>query len=158
MKLVHEAVIERGEIFEAIGTGFFETFEEEDLCARVYLFQEMAQLSHGVTAGWDTKNIVYKALDELLSEILAGEIALWEFSRGQKLVEGDGLGSKWDRLLLRRGHADDTPDLGWRNVRILFSTLLDHLANVKCAEGAYRLNERPVRFRRLWVKQKGRSP
>jgi len=39
MKLVHEAVIERGEIFEALGTGFFETFEEEDLCARVDLFQ-----------------------------------------------------------------------------------------------------------------------
>ena len=40
----------------------------------------MAQLSHGVTAGGDTKNIVYEALDELLSEILADEIALWEFS------------------------------------------------------------------------------
>jgi hypothetical protein len=80
MKLVHEAVIERGKIFEALGTSFFETFEEEDLYARVYLFQEMAQLSHGVTAGWDTENIVYEALDKLLSEILAGEIALWEFS------------------------------------------------------------------------------
>jgi len=81
MKLVHEAVIERGEIFEALGAGFFETFEEEDLCARVYLFQEMAQLSHGVTAGWDTKDIVHEALDELLNEILAGEVALREFSR-----------------------------------------------------------------------------
>jgi hypothetical protein len=40
----------------------------------------MAQLSHGITAGWDTENIVYKTLDELLSEILAGEIAFWEFS------------------------------------------------------------------------------
>ena len=80
MKLVHKAVIKRGEIFEALRTGFFETFEEEDLCARIYLFQEMAQLSHGVTAGWDTKNIVYKTFDELLSEILAGKIAFWEFS------------------------------------------------------------------------------
>ena len=80
MKLVHEAVIERGKIFEALGAGFFETFEEEDLCARVYLFQEMAQLSHGVTAGWDTKDIVHEALDELLGEILAGEVALREFS------------------------------------------------------------------------------
>ena len=79
MKLVHEAVIERGEIFEALGTGFFETLEEEDLRARVYLLQEMAQLSHGVTAGRDTKNIVYKALDELLSEILTGKIAFREF-------------------------------------------------------------------------------
>ena len=60
-------------------SGFFETFEEEDLCTRVYLFQEMAQLGHGVTAGWDTENIVHKALDELLSKIFAGDIALWEF-------------------------------------------------------------------------------
>ncbi len=79
MKLVHEAVIKRGEIFETLGTGFFETFEEEDLCTRVYLFQEMAQLGHGVTAGWDTENIVHKALDELLSKIFAGDIALREF-------------------------------------------------------------------------------
>jgi len=80
MKLVHEAVIKRGEIFEALRAGFFETFEKEDLCTRVYLFQEMAQLSHGVTAGWDTKDIVHQSLDELLSEILTGEVALREFS------------------------------------------------------------------------------
>lgn len=80
VKLVHEAVIEGGEIFEALGAGFFEAFEEEDLCAGVYLFQEMAQLSHGVTAGWDTEDIMYEALDELLSEILAGEVAIREFS------------------------------------------------------------------------------
>ena len=109
MKLVHEAVIERGKIFEAFGAGFFETFEEEDLCAGVYLFQELTQLSHGVTAGWDTKDIVHKALDELLSEILTGEVALREFPRSQKLVERYGLRSKWDCWLLARGHADGTP-------------------------------------------------
>ena len=80
MKLVHEAVIERGEILEALGASFFETFEEEYLCARIYLFQKMAQLSHSVTAGWDTEDIMYEALDELLSEVLAGEVALREFS------------------------------------------------------------------------------
>ena len=80
MKLVHEPIIEGGEIFEAVGAGFFETFEEENLCARVYLFQEMAQLSHGVTAGWNTEDIVYEAFDELLSEIFAGEVAFREFS------------------------------------------------------------------------------
>ena len=79
MKFVHEAVIERGEIFEALGAGFFETFEEKDLCARVNLFQEMTQLSHGVTAGWDAEDIVYEALDELLSEILACEVSLRQF-------------------------------------------------------------------------------
>jgi hypothetical protein len=80
MKLVHKAVIEGGEIFEALGAGFLETFKEEDLCARVYLFKEVAQLSHGVTTGWDTEDIVYEAFDELLSDILTGEVAIREFS------------------------------------------------------------------------------
>ena len=137
MKLVHEAVIERSEIFEALGAGFFETFEKEDLCARVYLFQEMTQLSHGITAGWDTEDIVHKALDELLSEILTGEVALREFPRSQKLVEGYGLRSKWDCWLLARGHADGTPacDTGRPYAA---TTLLDPLGLVKCAEGAAR--------------------
>ena len=42
MKLVHETVVERGEIFETLRASFFETFEEKNLCARVYLFQETA--------------------------------------------------------------------------------------------------------------------
>ena len=42
MKLVHEAIIERGEIFEALGASFFEALEKEDLCARVYLFEKTA--------------------------------------------------------------------------------------------------------------------
>ena len=79
MKLVHEAVIEWGEIFETLRASFFEAFEEEDLCARVYLLQKSAQLSHGVT-GWSTEDIVHEAFDELLSEILAGKVALREFS------------------------------------------------------------------------------
>jgi hypothetical protein len=33
MKLVHKAVIEGGEILKALGAGFLETFEEEDLGA-----------------------------------------------------------------------------------------------------------------------------
>jgi hypothetical protein len=80
MKLVHKAVIEGGEILKALGAGFLETFEEEDLRARVYLLQEMAQLSHGVTAGRNTEDIMHEAFDELLSEILTGEVALREFS------------------------------------------------------------------------------
>jgi len=71
MKLIHEAVIERGEIFKALGAGFFKTFEEKDLRAGVNLFQELSQLSHGVAAGWNTEDIVYEALNELLSHILA---------------------------------------------------------------------------------------
>jgi hypothetical protein len=80
MKLVHEPVIERGKIFEALGAGFLETFKEENLCTRIYLFQELTQLSHGVTASWDAEDIVHEALDELLSEILAREVAVREFS------------------------------------------------------------------------------
>ena len=79
MKLVHEAIIKWGEIFEALRASFFETFEEEDLCARVYLFQKSAQLSHRVT-GWSTEDIVHEALDELLSEIFACKVAFREFS------------------------------------------------------------------------------
>jgi hypothetical protein len=80
MKLVHEAVIERSEIFEALGASFFEPFEKEDLCARIDLFQELTQLSHSVTAGWDTENIMHESLNKLLSQILAGEVAVREFS------------------------------------------------------------------------------
>ena len=79
MKLVHEAIIKRGEIFETLRASFFETFKEEYLCARVYLLQERAQLSHGVT-GWSSEDIVHEAFDKLLSQILTGEVAIREFS------------------------------------------------------------------------------
>jgi hypothetical protein len=52
---------------------------------------------------------VHQSLDELLSEILTGEVAFREFSWSQKLIEGYGLRSKWDRWLLTRGHAEDAP-------------------------------------------------
>jgi hypothetical protein len=80
MKLVHESVIERGEIFETLWASFFKTFEEEDLCSRVDLFKELPQISHGVTTGWNTEYIVHETFDKLLSEIFAGEIAFREFS------------------------------------------------------------------------------
>ena len=80
MKLVHESIIERGEIFETLGASFFETFKEENLCARVDLFEELPQLSHGIAAGGDTEDVVHEAFDKLLSQILAGEIAIRKFS------------------------------------------------------------------------------
>ena len=52
MKLVHEAVIERSEILETLWARFFKTFKEEDLRSRVDLFEELTQLSHGITASW----------------------------------------------------------------------------------------------------------
>jgi len=80
MKLVHESVIERGEVFETLGASFFETFEEENLCSSVDLFEELPQLSHGIAAGGDTEDIVDEAFDKLLSQILAREIAIRKFS------------------------------------------------------------------------------
>ena len=79
MKFIHKAVIERGKIFEALGAGFFKTFEKEDLRWRIYLFQKLTQLSHGIAARWDTKNIVHETFDELLSEILTCEVAFRKF-------------------------------------------------------------------------------
>lgn len=108
MKLVHETVIERSKIFQAFGAGFFQALEEEYLRAGLQLLKETAQLSHGITAGRDAENVMHEALDELLSQVLAGEVALWELARCEKLVEGYGLGSKWEGLLLMRSHADIT--------------------------------------------------
>jgi len=80
MKLVHEAVIERSEILETLWARFFKTFKEEDLRSRVDLFEELTQLSHGITAGGNAENIVYEAFDELLRNILAGKVTFGEFS------------------------------------------------------------------------------
>ena len=43
------------------------------------IFQELTQLSHGITAGWNAEDIVYEAFDELLRDILAGKVAFREF-------------------------------------------------------------------------------
>ena len=135
MKLVHESVIEGGEIFEALRTGFFEAFEKEDLHTRVDLFQELAQLRHGIAAGWDAEDIMHKALDELLSHILAGKITIWEFSRSQKFIKRYRLRGEWDRRLLTGGHADDTS--AWMEEYLSqVITLLNLLDCVKCTEEA----------------------
>lgn len=97
MELVHEAVIERSKILEALGARFFKTFKEQHLRSGVDLFQELAQLSHGVTAGWNAKDIMYEAFDELLGNILAGQVAFRKFPRSQKLIEGYGLCGERDR-------------------------------------------------------------
>jgi len=109
MELVHKAIIERCEVFEAVGAGFLESFKEKHLCTRIKMFQQVTELSHCVAACRYAQDVVNKALNELLSNIFAGQVAFWEFSRCQEFVEGDGLGGKWNRLLLTRGHAEDTP-------------------------------------------------
>jgi hypothetical protein len=41
-----------------------------------------------------------KALNELLSNVFAIQIAIWEFARSEKLIKRNGLGSKGNCLLL----------------------------------------------------------
>ena len=109
MKLIHETIIEGGKVFEALRAGLFETFEEKHLGTRVELFQEMAQLGHGIAACRHAEHIMHETLHELLCHVLAGKVTVRQLSRSQQLVEGNGLRSKWDWLLLTRGHAEGTP-------------------------------------------------
>jgi len=95
MEFVHESVVERGEVFQALRACFFQALEEEDLGAWVDLLQKVAELSHCIAACWDAQHIVNKTLDELLGHIFAAQVPIGEFSRGQKLIKGYGLRSKW---------------------------------------------------------------
>lgn len=54
IELVHETVIERGKVLEALGTGFLQALEKKYLRPRVELFQELAELSHGIAPGRHT--------------------------------------------------------------------------------------------------------
>ena len=94
MELIHEPIVEGCKIFQTVWARFLQAFEEEDLCAWVELLQELAQLSHGITTGGNAENIVHKALHELLSDIFTIQIAIWEFTGGEKLIKWDGLCSK----------------------------------------------------------------
>ena len=44
------------------------------------MLQNLSQLSHRITAGRNTQDIVHESLDELLSEILAGKVAFRKLS------------------------------------------------------------------------------
>jgi hypothetical protein len=134
MELVHEAIVERREIFQAVRARFLQTFKEKDLGAWIELLQELAQLSHGITAGGNAENIMYKTLDELLSDIFTIQIAIREFTGSEKLIEWNSLRSKGDRLLLMRCHADRSP--GFEGKISHSKTLLEGVLPVKCIEGA----------------------
>lgn len=77
MEFVHESVVKGSKIFQAFGTGLLEAFEEENLGARIDLFEEMAELCHGVAAGRDAKHIVHETFDELLGHVFGAEIPVW---------------------------------------------------------------------------------
>jgi hypothetical protein len=94
MELVHESIVQWGEIFQTVRTRFLQTFEEKDLCAWIKLLQELAQLSHGITAGGNAEDVMHKALNELLSNIFTIQIAFWKLTGGEELIKWDGLRSK----------------------------------------------------------------
>jgi hypothetical protein len=60
------------------------------------LFKKLAELGHAITPSRNTQDIMHESLDELLLDILTRKIAFWEFARGEKFIEWNGLGSKWD--------------------------------------------------------------
>lgn len=78
MELVHEPIVQRGEIFQTIGAGLFEAFKEKHLSSWVELFKELAELSHRIAPGGHTQNIMDQSFDELLLHILAIKIAFGE--------------------------------------------------------------------------------
>ena len=80
MKLIHESVIQRREIFQALRAGFFQAFEKEHLCTGVELFEQMAELSHSIAAGWHAEDIMNKTLNKLLGYVFAGYISFRQFS------------------------------------------------------------------------------
>jgi len=94
MELVHESIVEGGEIFQTVRTRFLQTFEEKDLRAWIELFQELAQLSHGITSSGNAEDVMHKALNELLSNIFTIQIAFWKLTGGEELIKWDGLCSK----------------------------------------------------------------
>lgn len=116
MKFVHESVIERGEIFQAIWAGFLEFFKKEDLGTRVELLQQLAQFTHCIAAGRDAENVVNQTFHELLSDIFAGKVAVRKLAGRKEFTEGNGLGGKWETLLGLGCHAESTPGLGDRIV------------------------------------------
>jgi len=109
MEFVHEPVIERGKIFQAIWACFLQTLEKEDLCPGIELLKELAELSHGVAPCRDAQNIMHEALDKLLSDVFTIEIAIWELTGGKKLIKGNCLCSKGNCLLLMGCHAGSAP-------------------------------------------------
>lgn len=96
MELVHKSIVEGSKVLEAFRAGLLEAFEEEDLMARIKLFQELSQVGHGEAAGWDAQYIVDQPFHKLLRDVIAGDEAIRQFAGLQKLVERHGLGSKWD--------------------------------------------------------------
>lgn len=79
MEFVHESIIKRSKIFEAVRAGFFEPLKKEHLAPWVQLFKELTELGHAVTPRWNAEDIMNEPLYKLLFDILTVQIAIWEF-------------------------------------------------------------------------------
>src|SRR6185436_15227584 len=99
-----EAVIEGSEMLQAFWTRFLEALEKEYLVARIETFQELGELAHGVTAGWNTENIVHQPFHELLTDVVAGDHAFRNRPIGQILMKRDRLCGKGKRVRWGNGH------------------------------------------------------
>lgn len=116
VKFVHEPVVEGRKIFQAVWACLLELFKKEDLRARVELLQQLAQFTHCVAAGGDAENVVNETLNELLSDIFAGEVPVGKLAGRKEFTEWNGLSGKWETLLWFGCHAESTPRLGDRIV------------------------------------------
>lgn len=137
MELVHESIIQRCKILEAVRTIFLEAFEEEDLGAWIQLFKQAAELCHRITAGGNAQHIMHQPFDELLSDILAGDEAFGNPAGCEVFVEGDRLCCKGERLLRAGGHAE-IPSLRMIIDGGIGITVLKPLRSVKWTEAADR--------------------
>lgn len=107
MEFVHETVVKRSEVFQAVGAGFFQAFEKKYLRARIQLFKQMAELGHAVAAGRNAENVVNQTFDELLRNIFGAEVSVRQFACGEEFIKWNRL-SREGTLLLRGSHAGGT--------------------------------------------------
>ena len=80
VELRHEAVIQGGELFEAVRAGLLQLLEEDYLMARIQLFEELPKLRHRIASFGHAQRIMHEALHKLLGQIVASEVSLGEFA------------------------------------------------------------------------------
>lgn len=97
MEFVHEPIVERRKIFQAVRAGFFQSLEEKHLGTRIKLFKQMTQLRHRVTTCRDAEDIVNESFNELLAKILGCNVLLRNFPRCQQFIEWNCLRGKGNR-------------------------------------------------------------
>lgn len=101
----HETVVERGEIFQAVGARLFQAAKEEDLMARIELLEKLPEFRHRETASRDTQHVMNETFDKLLRDIITGDISVGKLAGCEEFVKGNGLRGKRDRTRRGTGHS-----------------------------------------------------